>query len=405
MKQMPFSEKTARDGKAHAGSYHFQMISGLIDACWHPSGVRVFFDRIPGVLLRSTPGYLPSPLRDEKTDFHVETVLDHFPLKTGRFSNLKASCTPAGGRPSFPFFPGVLLRSTPGYPPSPLRGEKTSSHEARVSPARKAAASQRRRGAVAWAWVLLAVALSLLPGAPAEAEIPAQFALGNNLYESGDYAGARAQYEAAAKSGSLSANLFLNLGNACFRVGDKGAAALAYERALTLEPAHPEALANLKLLRQQTGARVPAMAWWKAAVLYPAKVFGNGTGWVAAVGLWVALFAGVIGCFSLFGGQLVPVSRLVWVRSIGILALMLGLWSTGGAYVSRPAAVPWIIVQDRATVRVAPADNSKSLGVLPLGSHVRLILERGQWIYVVTPDGERGWLARPAAEGVLVPAA
>ena len=56
--------------------YQFQMISGKIDACWHPSGVRVDQDRITGVSLRSTPGYLLSSLRDEKTNYHLEMVLN-----------------------------------------------------------------------------------------------------------------------------------------------------------------------------------------------------------------------------------------------------------------------------------------------------------------------------------------
>jgi hypothetical protein len=59
------------------------MISGLIDACWHPSGVRVFFDRILAVSPRSTPGYLLSSLRDEKTDFCVEMVSRQFQMISG----------------------------------------------------------------------------------------------------------------------------------------------------------------------------------------------------------------------------------------------------------------------------------------------------------------------------------
>ena len=52
------------------------MIFGVIQACWHPAGVRVLFDRFPGVSLRSTPGYLLSSLRDEKPCFHSEMVLN-----------------------------------------------------------------------------------------------------------------------------------------------------------------------------------------------------------------------------------------------------------------------------------------------------------------------------------------
>jgi hypothetical protein len=51
------------------------MISGKIHACWHPAGVRVDQDRIPGVSLRSPPGYFLSSLPDEKRDYHLGMVL------------------------------------------------------------------------------------------------------------------------------------------------------------------------------------------------------------------------------------------------------------------------------------------------------------------------------------------
>jgi hypothetical protein len=42
------------------------MISSEANACWHPSGVRSMLSLFPGVSLRSTPGYLLSSLRDEE---------------------------------------------------------------------------------------------------------------------------------------------------------------------------------------------------------------------------------------------------------------------------------------------------------------------------------------------------
>ena len=52
-------------------------------------------------------------------------------------------------------------------------------------------------------------------------------------------------------SGEWSANLFYDLGNAYFRHGDFGRAILNYDRALRLDPHHPEADANLRIAHDQ----------------------------------------------------------------------------------------------------------------------------------------------------------
>ena len=53
---------------------NFCVTKGIIEACWHPAGVRVFFDRQPGVSLCSTSGYLLSSLPDEWLCFYQELV-------------------------------------------------------------------------------------------------------------------------------------------------------------------------------------------------------------------------------------------------------------------------------------------------------------------------------------------
>src|SRR4051812_5099259 len=84
----------------------------------------------------------------------------------------------------------------------------------------------------------------------------ATFEEANQLYEKGKFEHARAAYETVAASGGRTANLFFNLGNAEYRLGHAGRAALDYERALALDPAHPEARMNLNLVREQSGARL-----------------------------------------------------------------------------------------------------------------------------------------------------
>src|SRR6266478_1727312 len=88
-------------------------------------------------------------------------------------------------------------------------------------------------------WLLCASILAAEPGA--------QFAKANQEYAAGDFKAAIDDYEELVRSGRDTPNLFYNLGNAYFRKNDFGRAILSYERALALDPHHPEAEANLRI--------------------------------------------------------------------------------------------------------------------------------------------------------------
>src|SRR5438045_9350222 len=58
------------------------------------------------------------------------------------------------------------------------------------------------------------------------------FAKANTEFAAGNFKAAIADYEAVVGSGAWSANLFYDLGNACFRGGDFGRGSLNYDCAL-----------------------------------------------------------------------------------------------------------------------------------------------------------------------------
>lgn len=208
----------------------------------------------------------------------------------------------------------------------------------------------------------------------------------NWSYDQGDFAGAKAGYEALIKEGNLRANIFYNLGNADFRLGDKKGAFLAYERALALEPGLPEALANLRLLRQETGAKLPARPWYDGAFSWPSP---NAAAWLAAVGFW---------------GLFLSLAPRFWKREAALIpavfcALALA-WGGGIAAWHGTRGDLWIVTADSASARTAPADNSPLQLALPMGSHLRLLEERGTWAHVRLPDNTTGWIAREGAEPV-----
>jgi tetratricopeptide (TPR) repeat protein len=203
----------------------------------------------------------------------------------------------------------------------------------------------------------------------------------NALYDAGKFTEAKHRYESMAGRGEWSANLFYNLGNAAFRSGASGKAALSYERALALDGSHVEARANLKWLREQTGAKVPARLWWEYA-------FPSGAGDVFAVIAMVAFWAGVF--------------AMVWRRSYGwgTMALLLAVYAGAGVWrLDRENAVA-IITGNEVSAKLAPADRAALAEPLPAGSRVRVLSERGEWIYCALPGGGRGWIPEPQLEKV-----
>src|SRR2546430_3835043 len=102
--------------------------------------------------------------------------------------------------------------------------------------------------------VLSCSVLSLVSLSALMADPSAQFAKANQEYAAGDFKAAIENYEELVRSGQDTPNLFYNLGNAYFRSNDFGRAILNYERALALDPRHPEAAANLRIARDEARA-------------------------------------------------------------------------------------------------------------------------------------------------------
>ena len=235
--------------------------------------------------------------------------------------------------------------------------------------------------------ILIVLSLLLCCGSALAAHpADAPFNAANALYDKGDFKGAQTIYEGLVQSGDWSANLFYNLGNAAFRQGDKATAFLAYERALALEPGQPEAQANLRFLRDQTGAKLPATPWYGQALTWPGA---NASAWIAAV----AFFGFALSLLpKIWKGQVATTAAIFCALTLG--------WSAAVLAWSQSQGETWIVTANRATARATPADSSLAAAALPQGSHVRLLQERGAWLHVQLPDGAKGWINSDAAKPV-----
>jgi tetratricopeptide (TPR) repeat protein len=207
----------------------------------------------------------------------------------------------------------------------------------------------------------------------------------NQLYDQGNFGEARQRYERLADRGEWSANLFYNLGNAAFRSGATGTAALNFERALALEGTHAEARANLKWLRERAGARIPQPHWWD--FLFP-SISATHFAIAAAVAAWCAILAAALAMFG----------RRAW--GTFSVALLVAAYAAAGAVRADRDRGLAIVTDKEAPARLAPADRAALAEPLPAGSRVRILSERGDWVYCALPGGGRGWIAAPQIERV-----
>jgi hypothetical protein len=180
------------------------------------------------------------------------------------------------------------------------------------------------------------------------------------------------------------------LGNCEYRLGEPGRAMLDYERALALDPGHPEAKANLTLLRSQTGAKVPAPSWEQYAFTGLSQ---DAWAIAAAIAGWIAVF-GVAALAT--GGR--HGNAGLWLAAIAAAAV--AAYGSGVLWLSAQERGTAIVVAKSVEARLAPADSAGLADALPAGSRVRVLSERGEWVYCELAGESRGWIPQNAIEKV-----
>jgi len=220
------------------------------------------------------------------------------------------------------------------------------------------------------------------------------FDLANHLYDAEKFSEAKQHYEQLVADRKWTANLFYNLGNIDFRLGAPGVAALDYERALALAPGHPEASMNLRLLRERTGARIFPPSWRDRLV---PPISADICAATTACALWLAIFC--LAAAIVRRGAISP--NILLLCS---LLLLLAIYGGFLVWQHREDASLAVITARQAEARLAPVDRAARAETLPAGSRVRVISERGDWIYCALPGGGLGWLPVTALEKVRLSA-
>ena len=213
----------------------------------------------------------------------------------------------------------------------------------------------------------------------------------NEAYQNGKYEEAKVDYLQLADMHEYSADLFYNLGNAWFKLGDQGRAILNYQRALVLNPRLDEAKSNL-----QTALRIVGnddQPTFRERIGVYADYFpliASITFWTAAFCLLPALRPRVR--FTTFLRSVCIAAALICIGSIGM-----SFWVGSGAKDPNRA----LVVESATDLKYGPAVTARPVESLQVGQKVELISERGDWTFCRASSDNLGWILTRRAERVI----
>ena len=246
--------------------------------------------------------------------------------------------------------------------------------------------------------LLLVVVLGSGFGGGAAAAPVDNFTAAGRLYDSGNFAEAIAAYE---KVSPKTPHVFYNLGNACFRAGNMGKAILNYERACRLSPRDPDILANLRFAEERAGVEsVNSPSSMRARLLSDVLYHLTMSEWAGCelIGLW---------------GLALGIGLSLWIRNARTALVAVSVVACVTFAVSAPALLyrsaryrtspPAVVTAGRADTRFAPLAEGTVHFKLAEGSIVRVIEDRGPWVFIERADGQQGWVETKAVELLGIP--
>ena len=247
-----------------------------------------------------------------------------------------------------------------------------------------------------WLQTLIAYICLLVPIAHAQSSAEALYRQANALYEQGQYQQAIEIYAQIAAA-SEHAAVFYNLGNAYFRLGQRGLAILNYERAKRLAPRDKDIDFNLKVARAQNVDGFDLVKPASGFSLLYGALRPNEMATVALIPCWIAAacfvafqfprtqrfqrplrYAAIVGC-------------VIWLGSLALLGLK-----------TRELNVPHaIVVVEEVAVRSAPDAQAVEIAApVHEGIKVEIQEQRGSWVRIYLPEENAGWLPAEAVVGI-----
>ena len=245
--------------------------------------------------------------------------------------------------------------------------------------------------------VLLAL-ITLLFAATTATAAPAKVAItkvdADKEYAKGNYLQASKDYSDLLKVGE-SVELYYNLGNCYYRLGNITKSIIAYEKAHRLSPSDRDVTFNLEFVREKTIDKIECQEKNFFSAGY--TMLQNLMDMDAWARLSIVAFFACLGMAMLF-----LLGRDEWMRKLGFYVALLSVfvfvfstlfaWQQKHNFDARDRAV---VVAPSASVKLTPSDSSADAVVVHEGTAVQIVdRTMSDWYSVKLDDGKEGWLKR-----------
>lgn len=231
-------------------------------------------------------------------------------------------------------------------------------------------------------------------------DVPQMEQQAEQLYASGKYADAADIYNKILAEGLESANLYYNLGNCYYKLGENTKAILNYERSLLLNPGDDMARYNLKMAQQAIVDKIEVLPelflvrWYKALETY----FSADQWGYISVALFIIF---LIMAALFFYSRSIGVKKTGFVLGIVVFFLTIGSIFFAMRQDKRISEREYaIITTPSVTVKGAPDNSGTSLFLIHEGLKVRVVGELGNWYNIRLADGNEGWVAKSDLEKI-----
>lgn len=238
----------------------------------------------------------------------------------------------------------------------------------------------------------------------------ASWEAGIEAYNNKEYADAIESFESVVANDHASADVYYNLANAYFKLGQQGdtsrpfaggelgRAVLNYERALKLDPTMDDARYNLDIAKDLTNdtEAVPESFIARLWHSFAGAMTTNGWATLSLSSLFVTV--GLLLLYLLH--RAIVVRKMAFFLAIAtvllfILATALSLTQLRAATDSSRAV---ILTNDTTPVHASPDSGSKIIRQPSQGVTVQMERTQGDWTEVRFADGEKGWLRTRSVE-------
>ena len=265
----------------------------------------------------------------------------------------------------------------------------------------KIALDQKRRGDIlrllrkAALGCLLIATLGL--GTPARAADIATQA--QEAYDAAKYEEALKLWFSSGGYDQLSADTLYNIGNASYRSGSPGQAALYYRRALARNSNHQEARQNLRFIERKYGAIVVQRPEYQYALAKFPLATWQAVFWS---GLWLCGLAILVFPATRVGAKL----RVAAVGALVLGPLLISVGILGWRYFPNdaefaPIVKQAVIIAEKVALHTDAARTAPEVIDAPPGSLCEIITESGRWAYVAFATKTRGWLPLESIEKII----